>query len=175
MSQNDEKIVSHVDPMFTYIEHAQGYVLNVPLTDDIVVLAMRRTDYETLICTYNDKMITNSKTRKGAKEGKIPNPSINGFGFIINNNQAKRLMQNIDSVKKIYVSDQDYYTRINTPSSRSKGNISPVQAGKLTPVKAPTLLANLQPIAGAPMSNPILLPSSTPLLYMSPSETSEQD
>jgi hypothetical protein len=104
MSQNDKEIVSHVDPVFKYVEHQGGYVLGCPQTDEVVVLAMKRADYETLIRVYNDKMITNSKTRKGAKEGKVANPTINGFHFIINNGQASRFMRDPGISKNLYVS-----------------------------------------------------------------------
>lgn len=173
MAQNEEKIVSRVDPMFTYIEHDGGYVLNVPKNDDIVVLAMRKTDWETLVCTYNDKMITNSKTRKGAKEGKVPNPSLNGFNFIINNNQSAKMMQNAESVKKLYVSQEEYWTRITTPSTRNKGNISPPQPGKLAVVQPPNLLANLNPVPGHQNGTNLLLPAGGMLPYYSPSDSSE--
>ena len=173
MSQNEEQIVSHVDPSFKYIEHPGGFIMEVPKSDEIVVLGMLKSHYETLIRTYNDKMITNSKTRKGAKDGKIPNPTINGFNFIINNAQSAKMMQNPESVKNLYVSDQDYFNRIITPSSRSKGSISPVQAGKLTaPV---SLLSNFNPIVGIPMvGNPLVFPpgyNGASLLSMQPLQT----
>jgi hypothetical protein len=186
MSQ-DTQIVSHVDPIFRYFESNDGYILSCPKTDEVVVLAMKRSDYETLIRVYNDKMITNTKTRKGAKEGKVANPTINGFHFIINNSQASRFMRDPGVAKNLYVSNEDFFTRINAPSVRSKGNIAPVQPGNLTapPQPAITLISSVPtqsfisqqvPVFGAPTDQPLVFPRTLGNNALAaPSESSEQE